>query len=70
MQAEDGAMVGITKEQFKDFFRHGNQNLACVGDVFHVRKCYFRVDTISEYGISAQGISQLEYIKGIPKMNK
>jgi hypothetical protein len=54
-------MVGITESQFKDFSEHGTANLCRVGDVFRVRKCYFEVETISEYGISAKGISRHEY---------
>ena len=61
MQANDGAMVGITETQFEDFLHHGNTNLCRVGDVFRVRRCYFEVETISNYGISAKGITRHEY---------
>lgn len=61
MQANDGSMVGVTEKQFQNFFGHGNRNLCRVGDVFKVRHCYFEVETISEYGISAKGISKHEY---------
>lgn len=60
-QAADGAMVPINAEQFNSFLNHGSQNVATVGDVFMVRGCYFEVETISEYGISAKGISKKEY---------
>lgn len=61
MQAPDGAMVAVTEQQFNAFNEHGTANLCRVGDVFRVRKCYFEVETISEYGISAKGISRHEY---------
>ena len=61
MQAKDGSMVGLNEEQFVKFLKHGNLNLAMVGDVFKVRECYFEIETISEYGISCKGISKLEY---------
>ena len=61
MQAKDGAMVGVNEKQFQNFLGHGNRNLCRVRDVFKVRQCYFEVETISEYGISAKGISRKEY---------
>ncbi|MBA7653781.1 hypothetical protein ES703_61642 [subsurface metagenome] len=61
MQANDGSMVAISTEQFKAFNEHGTANLCRVGDVFRVRRCYFEIDTISECGISAKGISRHEY---------
>lgn len=63
MQTKDGAMVGLSENQFNDFLKHGTQNLCRVGDVFKVRRCYFEVETISEYGISAKGMSRKEYYK-------
>ena len=60
-QAEDGAMIPIDSDQFNSFLKHGSQNVATVGDVFMVRGCYFEIETISEYGISAKGISKKEY---------
>lgn len=61
MQANDGAMVGITEKQFDAFNQHGTANLCRVGDVFKIRHCHFEVETISEYGISSKGISRHEY---------
>lgn len=61
MQADDGAMVAVTEKQFNSFNQHGTANLCRVGDVFKVRQCYFEVETISEHGISAKGISRHEY---------
>ena len=61
MQAQDGSMVGVNEKQFKLLLGHGNRNLCRVGDVFKVRQCYFEVETISEYGISAKGINRKEY---------
>lgn len=61
MQAKDGSMVGLNKPQFNNFLKHGNTNLAMVGDVFTVRGCQFEIETISEHGISAKGISKTEY---------
>lgn len=61
MQTLDGAMVGLNEKQFNSFHKHGSANLCRVGDVFRVRRCYFEVETISEYGISAKGISRKEY---------
>jgi len=61
MQAQDGSLVEINKKQFSEFLKHGTQNLCRVGDVFKVRQCYFEVETISEYGISAKGIGHHEY---------
>jgi hypothetical protein len=62
-QAADGAMVPLSKDQFEAFLKHGSQNMATVGDVFMIRGCYFEVETISEYGISAKGISEKEYVE-------
>jgi len=61
MQAQNGSMVGINQNQWNSFLQHGNRNLCTVGDVFKVRQCYFEVDTISEYGILAKGITRKEY---------
>jgi len=60
-QAADGAMIPITENQFEGFLKHGSQNVATVGDIFMVRGCYFEVETISTYGISAKGIRKKEY---------
>lgn len=69
MQANDGSMVMLQESQFKQFMEHGTSNLCTVGDVFKVRHCYFEVETISEYGISAKGISKREYFEK-KKINK
>ncbi len=61
MQAPDGAMVAVTEKQFDVFNQHRAANLCRVGDVFKIRHCHFEVETISEYGISAKGISRHEY---------
>lgn len=61
MQADDGCMVAVTEKQFKTFNEHGSANLCRVGDVFKVRQCHFKVETISEHGVSAKGISRHEY---------
>ena len=63
MQARDGSMVGVTKKQFSSLLEHGNTNLTRVGDVFKVRGCYFQIENISDYGISAKGISRREYFE-------
>lgn len=63
MQAQDGRMVGLQETQFKQFLEGGNTNLCTVGDVFRVRRCYFEVETISDHGISAKGISRREYFE-------
>ena len=63
MQAEDGAMVGLNKEQFDQLLKHGSTNMVTVGDVFKVRGCFFEVENISDYGISAKGISRREYFE-------
>lgn len=64
MQANDGYMVGLNNTQFRDFLDHGSMNVCTAGDVFRVRHCYFRVENISDYGISAKSISRREYIEG------
>lgn len=61
MQANDGSIVGLEEEQYESFLKHNNTNLITVGDVFKVRGCHFRVENISESGISAKGISKREY---------
>jgi len=61
MQAQDGSMVGITAGQFNDFIGHGNRNLCRNGDVFKVRRCFFKIVTINENGILADGIKRKEY---------
>ena len=63
MQAADGALVEIMRKQGLSFLEHGNTNLVKVGDVFHVRGCYFCVEAISEDGVSAKGITRHEYLK-------
>ena len=70
MQANDGSMVNLTGQQFDKFLQHGNENLAMVGDVFKVRKCYFMIETISEHGLSAKGISHSEYLDKCLRMGK
>ena len=62
MQAQDGQLVGLSRKQFDAFIEHGSTNVATVGDVFKVRGCFFEVEHISEYGISAKGISRREYL--------
>lgn len=61
MQANDGSMVGVTEKQFNSLIGHGNRNLCRVEDVFKVRHCHFKVEAISENGISAKGITRSEY---------
>lgn len=61
MQANDGSMVMLQGQQFEQFLKGGNTNLCTIGDVFKIRHCYFVVENISEYGISAKGISKREY---------
>ena len=68
MQAPDGALVELNKKQFGDFLKHGSVNLAMVGDVFMVRGCYFELEALSNYGISAKGISKIEYDKKKQRM--
>ena len=60
-QAPDGAMIGLNKQQFDDFFKHGCTKLAMIGDVFKIRGCCFELEQVSEYGISAKGISKVEF---------
>jgi hypothetical protein len=62
-------MVGLNKEQFSEFMEHGAFNVCTVGDVFRVRRTYYRVETISSHGISARGISRREYIAGKRRMH-
>ena len=64
MQAQDGRMIGINQEQFNDLLTHGSGNVVTVGDVFCIRRSYFRVETISPHGISAKGISHADYVTG------
>jgi len=63
MQAQDGSMIELDKEQYGQFLEHGNTNVVTVGDTFKVRGCYFQVEFISEYGLSAKGISKWEYFE-------
>lgn len=63
MQAKDGSMVSINEKQFHTLLGHGNRNLCRVGDVFKIRQCCFEVETISEHGVSAKGITKPEYAK-------
>jgi hypothetical protein len=69
MQAPDGHMVGLNQSQFSEFMEHGALNICTVGDVFRVRRTYYRVENISDYGISAKGISRREYVKGKKRMH-
>ena len=61
MQNPDGSMSMITMEKFNDITQQGGRNACRVGDVFRVRRCYFELESISDYGISAKGISKHEY---------
>jgi hypothetical protein len=62
MQAPDGKLVEIQHKQFMEFLEHGATNVVTVGDVFKVRGCFFEVENISSYGLSAKGISRREYL--------
>ena len=62
MQNPDGSMTAITMENFLDITKQGGRNACRVGDVFKIRRCYFELETISDYGISAKGISKREYL--------
>jgi len=64
MQNPDGHMTELSAQQFGELLTHGSAKIARVGDVFRVRRCYFRIETISDYGISARGISRREFIQG------
>jgi len=62
MQNPDGSMTAITMKKFTELTQNGGRNACRVGDVFKVRRCYFELETISDYGISAKGISKREYL--------
>lgn len=62
MQNPDGSMTMITTKAFDDITQQGGRNACRVGDVFRIRRCYFELETISDYGISAKGISKREYL--------
>ena len=62
MQNPDGSMTMITMKDFDNITQQGGRNACRVGDVFRVRRCYFTLETISNYGISAKGISRREYL--------
>jgi len=62
MQNPDGSMTPITATKFEELLA-GGKNACRVGDVFKIRRCYFELETISNYGISAKGISKIEYLK-------
>lgn len=61
MQAQDGHMVGLPEVTAKEFLEHGNLDIVTVGEVFRVGRCYFEIEKISPYGITAKGISSREY---------
>ena len=61
MQNPDGSMTPITATKFEELLA-GGKNACRVGDVFKIRRCYFELETISNYGISAKGISKIEYL--------
>lgn len=65
MQEPDGSMTKINAEQFEKFLAGGHRNVVTVGDVFRVRSCHFKVETISEHGISARGISERDYVAAL-----
>lgn len=54
MQATDGHII----------------NVVGVGDVFRVRHCFFRVETIGTAGISAREISRRDYLKQKHRMRR
>lgn len=60
MQNPDGKMTMINQDKFEEMLGCG-RNVCRVGDVFRVRRCYFEIETISNYGISAKGISRREF---------
>jgi hypothetical protein len=60
MQDETGRMHPINREYFNEILQ-GTGNALQIGDTFHIRKCYFRVASIGDYGISAKGISRKEF---------
>lgn len=39
----------------------GARNVVTVGDVFRIRRRYFEVENISDYGISAKGVTRSEF---------
>jgi hypothetical protein len=55
-----GKMSMISQNKFEEMLGHG-RNVCRIGDVFRVRRCYFEIETISEYGISAKGITRREF---------
>ena len=57
---ETGQMKAITYNQFMEAL-NGGRNVVTVGDVFRIRRCYFEVENISDYGISAKGITRSEF---------
>ena len=61
MQNPDGSMTPITMEKFEELLS-GGKNACRVGDVFRIRRCYFELESISDYGISAKGITRREYL--------
>lgn len=61
MQELNGAIKLIDRQKYLEMLSQGHTNLVTVGDVFKVRGCFFEVETISNYGISAKGISKREF---------
>jgi len=61
MQDPDtGRMKAVSLTKFNEMLQ-GGRNVVTVGDVFRVRRCYFEIENISDYGISAKGITRTEF---------
>lgn len=67
MQDPNGRMTQINAEQFEKFLAGGHRNVVTVGDVFRVRSCFFMVETISDHGISARGVSERDYVAALER---
>ena len=61
MQSPDGHLQVLGQRQGQELLDAGYQNLVKIGDVFRIRDCCFRVDTINRAGITAKGISKPDY---------
>jgi len=60
-------MTEINRGDFDKLLNGGHRNVVTVGDPFKVRGCWFMVETISDYGISARGITEADYVAALER---
>jgi len=61
MQEPDGTFTQLKKEDVDNLGFVARQKVIKEGQVFKIKRCYFRIRTFTKEGMYAEGISRKQY---------